>query len=78
VEIHLVEPDHRTRNFDLELASISVRQGYPPYRTFITLEQPGPEPWLQVTDGTAVREWSFIAEFIHPWVQAYNRENDRP
>ena len=78
VEIHLVEPDHRTRNFDLELASISVRQGYPPYRTFITLEQPGPEPWLQVTDGTAVREWSFIEEFIHPWVQAYNRENDRP
>ena len=76
VEIHLVEPDHRTRNLDLELASISVRKGQPPYRTSITLDQPGPEPWLQITDGTAVREWSFITEFIHPWVQTYNREND--
>tara|TARA_A100001037_G_scaffold299207_1_gene324318 strand:- start:251 stop:1489 length:1239 start_codon:yes stop_codon:yes gene_type:complete len=78
VEIHLVEPDHRTRKLDLESASVSVREGYPPYRTVITLEQPGPEPWLQITDGTAVREWSFVEEFILPWVQDYNQENDLP
>ena len=69
MEIHLVEPDHRTRDLDLESASISVRQGYPPYRTVVALETPPNQPWLQITDGTAVREWSFLEEFVIPWVE---------
>ena len=72
VEIHLVEPDHRARDRDLESASISVREGYPPYRTVVELEAPPNQPWLQITDGTAVREWSFLEEFVIPWVEAYN------
>jgi hypothetical protein len=75
VEVQLVDPDHRTRDLDLESASISVQQGYPPYRTVVALETPQIEVNLQLTDGTALREWSYIEEFVTPWVEAFNASN---
>ena len=74
VEIHLTQGDHRIRKLDLEATSISVREGYPPFHTTLALRRDwppgsrniGPDhmKMLRVTDGTAVREWSFLEEFV--------------
>jgi hypothetical protein len=74
IEIHLTQGDHRIRNLDLEATSISVREGYPPFHTTLGLKRDwppgsrnvGPDYMkiLRVTDGTAVREWAFLEEFV--------------
>ncbi len=74
IEIHLTQGDRRIRDLDLEATAISVRESYPPFHTTVGLKRDwpsgsrnvGPDHMkiLRVTDGTAVREWSFLEEFV--------------
>lgn len=74
IEIHLTQGDRRIRDTDLEATAISVREGYPPFHTTVGLKRDWPSgsrnvgpnhmKILRVTDGTVIREWSFLEEFV--------------
>jgi hypothetical protein len=74
IEIHLTQGDRRIRDTDLEATAISVREGYPPFHATVGLKRDWPSDSrnvgpnymkiLRVTDGTVIREWSFLEEFV--------------
>ena len=74
IEIHLTQGDRRIRDTDLEATAISVREGYPPFHATVGLKRDWPSDSrnvgpnymkiLRVTDGTVIREWLFLEEFV--------------
>ena len=66
--------DRRIRDTDLEATAISVREGYPPFHATVGLKRDWPSDSrnvgpnymkiLRVTDGTVIREWLFLEEFV--------------
>ena len=66
IELHLADPDFRIRDHDLEGRVIDVASGTPPFSATLSFTggglagQQDIEQLLQITDGTAVREWRVL------------------